>query len=194
MSEKARSTRRAFLARAAGGAGVALAGLPSAGGAGEEGKPVPTTSGEHLDQAVRAAIDSKRIGQPVFVRFTFHAGGPAKEARARLLRMAELARGWVGQDLARVQATGSWRGGQVCLALTFVGGASALVSHARGQGPAAGPDLMVLGNHGALYHDPGLANLWGGGMDLGKPADEKLAVDIDRALRTGQPVTPGGGS
>ena len=174
------------------GAGVALGALarpaPHAPAGAEVPKaPLPAASLDDLDRAVRVVLSARRIGQPVFVRFTLH--GPARSTTIipRLARMVQLTAGWVGQSLARLHANGSLKGGQVCLTVQFAGGASALLSVARGPARGDGVDLMVLGNRGAVYQaDAGLP--WDGGADLGKGrADPKLVRLIERALRSGKP-------
>ena len=74
------------------------------------------------------------------------------------------------------------------LTLQFRDGATALVSFARGQPRGDGVDLMVLGNHGALYHDAGSAQLWDEPADdwPDRPDPDLLAA-IERALRSGKP-------
>jgi hypothetical protein len=63
---------------------------------------------------------------------------------------------------------------------------------ARGQPHGDGVDLLVLGNHGALYHDAGHAVL-GAEPDpyLSEVPDPALVAVIRRALRSGKPEPVG---
>jgi hypothetical protein len=142
-----------------------------------------------LHRAVLAAIAGKRLGKPVFVRYLL--SGPDKSpAAARLARIVAAVRGWLGQALDTIHAVGSPTTGQVSLALRFREGGSALVSIARGKRLGDGVDLLVLGNHGALYHDAGHAAL---GAKPGKlpreQSDPALLSAVEKALRSGKPVS-----
>ena len=69
------------------------------------------------------------------------------------------------------------------LTIEFCGGATAVVGWSAGSG---GVDLMVLGNHGALYHDFGSAaqrEEAPGAIDQ-KPDAAVLSL-IERALHSG---------
>ena len=51
-------------------------------------------------------------------------------------------------------------------------------------------DLILVGNHGAAYHDFGGANLWEGDSVAEEPApDKKLQTLIERALESAQPIS-----
>src|SRR5262245_29607207 len=127
--------RREFIA-CAGGVPAVLADPPRPG-AGK--KPdLPTTSPADLDRAVRGVVAGRRVGQVVFVRLTLH--GPAKSAALApwLARLTQLAAGWVGQAPLSVYAAGSAASGQATLTVRFAGGASALLTLARGEGRGDG--------------------------------------------------------
>jgi hypothetical protein len=140
-----------------------------------------------LHRTVQTAIASKRLGKPVFVRYLLT--GPDKAPLVtRLARLVVVVRDWLGQALDGVQAIGSATVGQVSLTLRFREGGSALVSVARSQRLGNGIDLMVLGNHGALYHDAGHASPGGEPAALSDEAPEPgLVAVIDKALRSGKP-------
>jgi predicted dehydrogenase len=199
MSRKVHLPRREFIAQAT-GTGIGLVGLSggsSAQGAqagGEKTSPLPPVDGQAMDQAIRDVLAARRIGEPVFIRCTLHGQGKAKNLQRQLTLLIDLARQWMGQKLVRMQAVGSTRSGQMSLALEFEGGATGLVSVARGQAPGHGLDLFLLGNHGAIYHDPGAGVLWDTTVALaGKPVGAELEKVIDRALRSGKPETVEGG-
>ncbi len=163
--------RREFLGCAAGAglSGAAAAEPPAAG--------VVCDSAD-LDRAVRAALASKRLGQPVFVRLTAHGPGKAAE---QLPRLAALAGQWLGQALVRLHAVGG-KDGPASLTLLYAGGASALVS-ADGSKTEGALDLMILGSRGSLHHEA--ASSFHATNGVPHPA---LLEPIRRALATGAPV------
>src|SRR5436309_1829371 len=103
-----------------------------------------------LHQAVHGVIAGKRIGTPVFVRYLLQGLDPPNAVLPRLAQAAAAVRDWLGQPLDRVYTLGP-EGGQAALSLEFHGGATALVVYAHGQPRGSGVDVMVLGNHGAIY-------------------------------------------
>lgn len=131
-----------------------------------------------LDRAVRAALASKRLGQPVFVRLTAHGPGKAAE---QLARLAALAGQWLGQALVRLHAVGG-NDGPASLTLLYAGGASAIVSVGEGKSDRS-LDLMILGSRGSLHHE-GPTSFH---AIKGVP-DPALLKPIRRALATGAPV------
>lgn len=148
-----------------------------------------------LRRAVQATIDSKRIGTPVFVRLTLQGSEKDEALTSKLAIVAGLAVDWIGGAPDRLYAIGTSASGQVALTLQFPSGTSALVSFAHGPPRGDGVDMMVLGNHGAIYHDAGSAELWDEPAEAaGLTADPKLRARIAEALRAGKPVdmTPEG--
>jgi hypothetical protein len=140
-----------------------------------------------LHRAVQAALASKRLGTPVFVRYTLHGPDRAEAVIPRLTQVAGVVCGWLGQPLERVYAVGSPADGQVSLTLQFREGATALVSYARGRVPGPGADVLLLGNHGALSHDAGDANPWEEAEDLPDRPDPQLQAAVERSLRSSKP-------
>lgn len=141
-----------------------------------------------LHRAVQATLASKRLGQPVFVRYTLQTQDEPKSILPRLAQTAAVVREWLGQPLASVYATGSTDSGHVSVTLQFTNGASAQVSYARSQAHGDGVDLMVLGNHGAMYHDAGAAELWDEpAAAAGLETDAPLQSVIEKSLRSGKP-------
>lgn len=146
------------------------------------------TTASDLHRTVQATLDSKRLGRPVFVRYTLQGKDPAAAVLPRLAQTLEVIRNWLGQPLATIYATGSVESGQVSLTLQFTGGASAQVSYARTEPRGDGVDLMVIGNHGAIYHDAGSAELWD---EVPKPDDARpdpaILKAIEQSLQTTRP-------
>jgi hypothetical protein len=199
MSRKDPLPRRAFITCAA-GATATLAAAPAAAPTQEaaasprEPADLPGTDLDDLARAVQGVLSSKRVGKPVFVRFTLHGPAKAEEIVPRLAGMVAAVRQWVGEPLARLYAIGSPRTGQVSLTLQFQEGASALVSYARGKPTGDGIDFLLLGNHGSVCYDSGTGLPWDATARPGKePPDPKLATAIERAVRSGRPVTLGTG-
>jgi hypothetical protein len=146
-----------------------------------------------LHRAVQATLASKRLGTPVFVRYLFFGTLPADAVLPRLALLTATVGDWLGQPLERIYAIGSLKSGQVSLTLEYRGGATALVSWAASPPRGAGVDLTVVGNHGALYHDAGNAQLWDEPATVAAAAPDKGLVGlIDRALRSGRPEPAGG--
>jgi hypothetical protein len=142
----------------------------------------------NLHRAVQATLAGKRLGKPVFVRYLMQGQDKAEGILAKLSLATAVIQEWLGQPLTRIYAVGTVDSGQVTLTLQFRDGASALVSFARGQVRGAGVDLMVLGNHGAVYLDAGSADLWdeSAAVPADRP-DPKIQAAIERALRSGKP-------
>jgi len=146
-----------------------------------------------LHHAVQSTLASKRLGTPVFVRYSFHGQETAAAVVQRLARATKTACDWLGQVLDKVYATGSVKGGQVSLMLECRGGATAVVTWIRGAGRGHGVDILLLGNNGALYHDFGNEPPWDETLaDSKDPADKETLALIDRALASGRPESAGG--
>src|SRR5262245_6522798 len=105
---------------------------------------------KEIADTVAKVIAAGQIGQPVFTRCLI--GLPdAPTDRAGSLADAVLAiRKWYGTPIERVFGAGSWERG-ISIHLQFRNGASALISQTNA--PSRVADLIVLGNHGAIYHD-----------------------------------------
>jgi hypothetical protein len=147
---------------------------------------------EALNRAVLDTLASKRLGTPVFVRYLFQTQDKPGAVSRRLAQTVAAIRGWVNQPLERIYALGQVKNRQWTLTVEFRGGATAVVGWSAGTAPDDGVDLMVLGNHGALYHDFGDRAQWHEGAAAGaaKP-DASLVTLIERALRSGR-VEPAG--
>jgi hypothetical protein len=140
-----------------------------------------------LHRAVQTTLASKRLGCPVFARYTLQ--GVEKDALVpALARAAGTVRDWMGQPLDSVYAVGSVESGHVSLTLRFRDGATALVSAGGGAVRGDGVDLMVVGNRGALYHDAGGANLWDEPATADDRPDPALRKAVEEALRAGKPA------
>jgi hypothetical protein len=148
-----------------------------------------------LHRAIAATLASKRLGQPVFVRYLLVGLDKPEAVVPRLAQAAAVVRDWVAQPLDRIHAVGSGDSGQVALTLLFRQGATALVCFCRGQPAGLGVDVMVLGNHGAVYYADGECREWGaeGGNEPTAPAAQPLEAVITAALRSGKPEAVGEG-
>jgi hypothetical protein len=192
MSSNDPRERRTFLAQVT-GATLAMTAAPSASPGAEPAAParppeLPPADLDALEQSVQAVIDRKRIGRPVFVRYTQLGAVEKGELVARLSRMLDAARRWLGQPLATVYALGSREGGQVTLAVQTPEGATALVSLGRARAIGDGIDLMVIGDHGSIYHDGGQGLLGCGEARYRQVSGEPVLVRlIERALSSGRP-------
>lgn len=182
--------RRTFLAQAA-GTSVALplhsrSNEPSAKSAATQ-LDRNTFTWDDLVGAVNKVIQSKRVGRPVFVRLT-QSQTASSEAIGALASLLSAARWWIGQPLTRLYAVGGAAGGPVSLTAIFADGASALLSVAAAPAAGDGLDVMVLGNHGVIYHDAGQGPLWESAA-RGQRGDRKDEALVQKALRSAKPVT-----
>jgi hypothetical protein len=137
-----------------------------------------------LHRAVAATLTEQRIGQPVFVRFTVAASATPQAGLSKLAVLTEAVRHWVGQTPEQIYTVGTLDSGHVSLAVQFRQGATALVSLVRrlpGEGLA---DLVVLGNHGAIYHEAG-PDSWNE-EEAERATDPALRGVIERALASGK--------
>ncbi len=141
-----------------------------------------------LHRAVQTTLTSKRLGQPVFVRYLWSSPDKPETVLPRLAHVAATIRDWLGQTPERVYALGGAAAGQVSLTLEFREGASALLCWSVGKGV----DLMVLGTKGAIYHETGAADSWDEPATFPEARpDAELQSAIERALRTGRPEPAG---
>jgi hypothetical protein len=144
-----------------------------------------------LHRAVQSTLASKRLGTPVFVRYSVQSQDKADAAIQRLAQLTAVVRDWLGQALERIYAVGSPKNGHVTLTLEFAGGATAQVTWTGGS-RGGSVDLTVLGNHGAIYHDAGAGNLWDENLSaLDDKPDHALVALIDKALQSERPISAG---
>ncbi len=108
-----------------------------------------------LHDTIQATLAGGRLGRPVFLRYLIRGNHDAATIGERLAQTVALAGTWLGQSLATVYTLGSLESGHVSVTLAFEAGATALVAYARTPPADAGVDVLLLGNHGALYHEAG---------------------------------------
>src|SRR4051812_19398541 len=113
---------------------------------------------DSLHRSVQNALP--KVGTPVFVRYLLFSQDKQDSVLVRLSAMLEKVQGWMKQPFDRFFTVGSVASGQVTLTCEFKTGATALLSWSNSAGRGLGVDVMVLGNHGAIYHDSGQAVLW----------------------------------
>jgi hypothetical protein len=138
-----------------------------------------------LDDVVRDAIKAGQVGRPVFVRCVIGVPESADEQANVVVDCLMSIRLWFGDSISRLYAMGSWGSGP-SLHVQFRGGGMALVT-ARVSRPWSA-DLIVLGNHGAMYHD----GFSGGFAVLSRSfaeSDTKRSVRtaVQAAVKSGQP-------
>lgn len=145
---------------------------------------------DDLNRSVQSVLSSKRLGTPVFVRWMVHAPVAAGAATSYLAQLCHLASSWLGQELHRSYALGTIKSRHITLTLEHRGGATAQITWVGGTTRGPSVDLMLVGNHGTLYHDAGMANSWQGPLEpSATPAPKDLQTWIERALRSNQPET-----
>lgn len=140
-----------------------------------------------LHRAIRAALASQRIGQPVFVRFLMQGRDEKGTILPRLARAAAMVRDWLGQPLERIYTIGSEESGQVSLTLQCRGGSTALVSFARSDRQDAGVSALIVGSHGSMHHDAGSTWAWEDDpSSMAEGPDPALLAMLQQALGSGQ--------
>ena len=147
---------------------------------------------DQLNRSVLDAIHSGRIGQPVFVRCIASSATGRQAGLAILLDLAASARQLVGSSIHRLYASESPDREQMTLTVQFQGGATALISTVS-AGPS-GPvlDVLVLGNHGAIYCDRYDSMADRETLDAPPPdpaRDPALRRAIEAAIQSGKPQT-----
>ena len=144
---------------------------------------------DQLNQAVREALKSGQIGQPVFVRVTVTLAPVEADGWAAVGALVPVVQEWVGGPIQRVYAVESSGHRHAALALQFRNGASALLSSVSPATGDPGLDVLILGNRGGIYHE-GLTCGPAPGALLPAPAeraDNAIRKVIETAFRTGQP-------
>lgn len=141
-----------------------------------------------LHRNVQATLASKRLGQPVFVRYHLESRDPRAAVPVRLAMVLQQLHQWFGQPAQRLYGTGEPQPGQVTLTIEWPTGSTGILSWAEGTSVDR-LDLTVLGNHGALYHElPGGA-VWELPPTTNPPPDiARLAGLIEQAMRTSEAV------
>jgi len=143
---------------------------------------------DDFHRSVQAVLASKRLGTPVFVRYLLKAPVAAKAVPGFLASVTQAVVTWLGQEPRRLYALGSVKSRHITLTVECAGGACAQVTWSGAASRGPGLDLMLVGNHGVLYHDAGMANAWSSFPELPTdPATKELVAWLERALRTHQP-------
>lgn len=145
-----------------------------------------------LLQAVEELLASRRLGEPVFVRWLLLTPNPAADPVRQLAQVAGTIRRWFGVPLVQLYTAGTAAEGQVSVTLQFASGVSGLAVFARCPEDAEHLDLLILGNHGAAYHEATTGEAWE--ETTGPyPIDPDLQSAIQRSLDCGRPeVVPSG--
>ena len=115
-----------------------------------------------LHRAIDGTLATGRIGRPVFVRYSIYGLDPPRRLIDGVAALAGAAIRWVGGQVEFITAVGSETAGQLAATVVFKSGESAVMTCGRAAGPGSGVDVMILGSHGALYHDGGTSVLWVG--------------------------------
>jgi hypothetical protein len=141
---------------------------------------------DELDRTVQEAIQSGRIGQPVFVRLLAALNAADADPEATLLPLAAFAANWIGAAVERVYAVRSTGQNQASVLLEFRSGAAGVVSTLTAG--AGGPvlDVLLLGNHGAIYHEGLALGEFTGPVPL-VAVGPALGAAIVQSVRSGKP-------
>lgn len=182
--------RRSFLGQAAVGAGLGqLSPAASAAAPSTDGDNMPSSSFDDLSRAVSSVLKSKRLGQPVFVRLTVQ-GKQTDQAIVDLVAgLCDLALSWLDQEIARLHAVGNLETAQLTATLSGSSGGSAVISFTGDKSFGDGIDLLLIGNHGAIFRDAGSGNLWDSYPTGGPKPRPATRRDLQKAFSTGKPVS-----
>jgi len=145
-----------------------------------------------LLQAVEGLLASQRLGEPVFVRCLLLTANPTTDPAHRLAQLAGTIRRWFGVPLARLYAAGTVAEGQASVSLQFASGVTGLVVLARCPEGADNLDLLILGNHGAAYHEATTGEGWE--ETRLQHMDPDLHAAIQRSLDCGRPEVTSSGA
>ena len=141
-----------------------------------------------LDQAVKTACQSGRLGTPVFVRCTVLLAGQAQSMKENLATLAGFANTWFATSACRVYSLASPDARHLTLSLEYPSGRQALLSLAAGHSQSH-IDLTLLGPRGALYHTESIQAI---DDHLASPQAtgplQTIIRAIDQSLASGQPV------
>ena len=145
---------------------------------------------DSISLAVQSAIETGRVGVPVFVRWTVLRAADSGGVDDILGTMAWRVSGWFGSDEPhRLHALGSPDVHSAALSLTFSEGSTALL--------ATGPsnhrnevDLTLLGNEGAIYHHQFPCEVTDGALEPQlDPSVDHLLEAINASRHAGRPVS-----
>jgi hypothetical protein len=128
----------------------------------------------------------------VFVHYLIRGVEGGEHSLDRLTRVLALTQQWLGQSPLTLYALGSLESGQIALTVEFDRGATALLGFAQTTPGDAGVDLMLVGNHGTLYHEAG-STPFEAGPEAELP-DPLLGVMLRRALASRKPESFGQGA
>ena len=150
-----------------------------------------------LDQSICAAINSRSIGSPVFVRWTASIAKTKETLTLQLAEMAAYVGRWHGLTLQRLYATGSAEQGHLSLSLEYIGGSSGLVALTLAHNQPH-MNLAIYGHEGALYHNDFIIPTRDGSLESQLHSKEMdvefqkevgiIAVVIQESLAAHQPI------
>jgi hypothetical protein len=141
---------------------------------------------KELGDAVHAAIKAGQIGRPVFVRCYIGVPEDSQE-RELFVDCVMTLQSWFGDTPEGMYAVGSFGPG-LSLHLVFRNGSSGLICGLKAE--TRGADLVILGNHGAIYRDAlvgGIAPLAQSYPESEQRRTVRNAVEL--AVSTGKPQT-----
>lgn len=146
-----------------------------------------------LNQSITSAIESGKIGKPVFVRLTALTASENVSVDLLLDFLYRMAAGWMSQCSGNVYGLKGKNDGQLTATAQFAEGASAVITAACDHGVPR-IDLIVLGNHGAIYHSEQIVPARDGSIEIEPtPGDQTLREAIAKSIESGTPVKLDGG-
>ena len=147
----------------------------------------PLSYWESISRGIHAAIETGRVGTPVFVRWTVLAAANAEQVECILGEMTLRVTDWLGVQHHRLYALGKLDSGSVSLNLEFAKGQTALLTAGLSHNQEE-VDLTLLGSDGGIYHHEFPFEPRDGSFDV--QLDEEavqLITQIRASLHSGKP-------
>jgi hypothetical protein len=141
-----------------------------------------------LHGSVQKTLETQRLGRPVFVRHCLQVPVRPQSLLPLITNVAAAICSWIGQPLARLYSLGSPVHGHLSLVLGFGDGSTAIAQYIQHRQCETSVDLLVLGSHGALFHEScPLDSIQVGPLGDTLP-DAVLLSTIEQAIAGGKPV------
>ncbi|MBD3185119.1 hypothetical protein GF312_22755 [Candidatus Poribacteria bacterium] len=140
-----------------------------------------------LYETVKEILESRRVGDPVFVRCNAHVALENENVSIVLARILSMASSWLEATPMQVYAQIDHNLRQISTTVRYTDGQTAIVTVSTVYSKTS-LDLMVLGNKGALYHD---AAAIAPGFDIMAepiPIPDWLMDALNQSIRDGEPA------
>ena len=141
-----------------------------------------------LYEATRRIIENRKVGVPVFARFSVQISRKDGHIEDVLARMLTMTCSWMEAEPLRVYALSRDDSKHLTVFVHYEDGQTAIISVNTVPDPEQRVHMMILGNKGALYHD---MKVIPPGLEITAeplPIQERLMHAVNRSISTGKPV------